>query len=74
MECRTCGAPMIWVTTQKGKKMPLDAEPVAKGKFLLNDDMTVAYIPESDPYTGERYSSHFETCPDAAAHSKKGTP
>jgi hypothetical protein len=66
---------MIWVTTQKGRKMPIDAEPVGKGKFLLNpDDMTVAFIPESDPYTGERYSSHFETCPDREKFRDKPNP
>lgn len=25
-ECRSCGAPIIWCTTAKGKKMPVDVQ------------------------------------------------
>lgn len=34
--CGSCGAPMIWVTTEKGGWMPMDAEPVEGGTFLLS--------------------------------------
>jgi len=65
---------MIWVTTKKGKQMPLDAEPVARGAFIFDGDpeeARVVYIGEKDPYRGERYSSHFATCPNAKDFSKE---
>jgi len=76
VECRSCGAPMFWVTTAKGKKMPLDSEPVSNGAFVLDGDplesgeQKVKHIGERSEYRGERFSSHFSTCPDADKHRK----
>jgi hypothetical protein len=72
--CRSCGAEMIWVTTPKGKKMPLDAAPAPKGSFIFDgdpEDAKVLYIGEKDKYQGERFTSHFSTCPDAGKFRKK---
>lgn len=67
-KCRSCGASIKWVLTEKGKWMPLDAEPVEGGNIaVLNDGSYVS----SDP-GGMRYLSHFATCPQASAH-RKGT-
>ena len=73
--CSTCGAPMVWVTTPKGKKMPLDAEPVASGPWVIEGDPEgpdprVRFIGDA-AYTGDRYTSHFQTCPQAAQHSRR---
>lgn len=73
-ECRSCGASIVWVTTHKGNKMPLDLEPVAKGKWIFDgdpEDAKVVWIGEKDPYTGERFESHFGTCPKSQQWSKK---
>lgn len=72
--CRSCGAAIVWTLTQKGKRMPVDAEPVSNGKFVLEDEeddekRRAVYIGEKGGYGGERYSSHFGTCPHAAEHS-----
>lgn len=66
--CKFCGEEIIWTVTRKGKKMPVDAEPVSKGKFILDPenelgDVPAVFIGDKDKYTGERYDSHFETCP-----------
>lgn len=76
--CRSCGGPIIWTTTRKGKKMPVDFEPVSGGKFILepidqmNEDSepSAVWIGEKDKYSGERYASHFDTCPNAREKRK----
>jgi hypothetical protein len=74
--CSGCGAPMIWAVTEAGKRMPLDAEPVPGGLFILDpaDGATrggsvppVARYARRDLATiGARYTSHFATCPSAS--------
>lgn len=66
--CKYCGRAIVWATTDSGKRMPVDVEPVELGNVRLVDGpngliakVTVpAMIPE-----GERYRSHFATCPKA---------
>ena len=69
--CRTCGAPVLWVTTFHGNPMPLDAEPSDKGNIVLRDGVAhyegKATLFDSAP----RYISHFATCKDAVLHRKK---
>lgn len=62
--CRSCGASIRWVTNAAtGKLIPLDARPVVR--YTLSEDEKEA--------TGQKfYASHFETCPNASGHSKKG--
>lgn len=71
--CRSCQAPIIWSVTRKGKRMPLDAEPTSRGKFVLegedDDGAPQAVFMGDRPYTGDRYESHFGSCPQAAEHS-----
>jgi hypothetical protein len=70
--CRTCGAPIIWAVTQNGRRMPLDADPVAspRGWFTIEgatasgDDLAVA-VPSRPIFV-----SHFATCPQAAEHRR----
>jgi hypothetical protein len=70
--CRRCGAPIRWVKTRKKKNMPVDDEPVSDGRFVIDGELedgtaTVSYLSETaaQTYTGERYISHFKTCPNA---------
>lgn len=70
--CRSCEAPITWATTVKGRKMPLDPEPVDDGNVWVTrvaEDGTplvaVALNAESVPeLVRVRYVSHFVTCPD----------
>ena len=76
-ECRSCKAEIIWTRTERGKRMPVDAEPSSAGNFVLQgeDDPPLAERLPNDAaatYTGEKHQSHFETCPHAKNWSKGG--
>lgn len=63
--CRSCQAPIIWVTSATTKRpMPLDAKPE---KRVVVDEHHVGRVVDA-------YVSHFSTCPNAAQHRKKPTP
>lgn len=76
--CRSCQAPILWVRTERGAKMPLDPEPAeratnptARGLFVLRDTksaegpLAIAITPRT--FEDEQaYTSHFATCPHAA--------
>lgn len=80
--CRSCDAPVIWTETEKGKRMPVDAEPSRSGSFELRTDGPFARpngtrLEEGVPLAvwnpdanEERYVSHFSTCPDAKGWRK----
>ena len=68
--CKSCQAPVIWCVTARGKRMPVDAEPVIVPQgFRLHEarpDVVVATYTGA-PVPDERlYVSHFSSCPDAA--------
>lgn len=50
--CRSCGAEIVWITSQAGKLIPCDSREKAvitvDGRFVKG------------------FESHFSTCPDAA--------
>lgn len=73
MNCRSCGAPILFVTMQKtGKTMPLDAEPSEHGNILLSNGQGVVVKNPADARAcGEKtYLSHFATCPNSVRHRK----
>lgn len=53
--CRSCGAAIIWLSTKAGKTMPTDASRVK---------------PHDTLFDYEQHTSHFATCPNAAAHRR----
>jgi hypothetical protein len=55
-ECRSCGAAIIWVKTQKGKNMPVDHKPEIENATEFDRATMVC---------------HFETCPNAEQHRGK---
>jgi hypothetical protein len=71
-KCNSCRAEIRWVTSQGGKKMPIDAEPVSDGNLEIRDGVArvltkaeLSMLPD-----GPRYKSHFATCLNANAHRK----
>lgn len=79
-KCRSCGAEIVWVTMQSGKKMPCDAELI--GFLEKNDAQTVFIRPDkgivmrgvkapTDMTCFWGYRSHFETCPQADQFRRK---
>lgn len=60
--CEECGAEIIWATTDKGRKMPLDAKPVR--------GFAIRPVARGNPgeYTcisAAIHVTHFATCPHA---------
>ena len=57
---------MLWATSDTGKKAPLDPEPRSDGNIVFEGDPSdrrIKYLEKGNPYTGDRYVSHFATCP-----------
>ncbi len=75
-KCRSCGAPILWAETEKGKNIPIDPTPVQDGNLVLI--LRKSGLPPitmfADRLDGKglpRYKSHFATCPNAGSHRKK---
>lgn len=62
--CRSCGAPIEWAVTTKGKRIPLDPGTFPDGNIDLVDGVALVYMA-----TGGR-RSHFASCPNSAQHRK----
>jgi hypothetical protein len=79
MNCRACDAPIEFVTTESGNKMPVDAvrvlvveEPGAKLRMVLDDGRVVAARLVRDGEAGvSARASHFSTCPEADKFRRK---
>jgi len=59
--CRSCGAPILWVTMESGKSMPVNPERLRV--VLTNRDYTGGTV-----ITG--HLPHWATCPHADKHRK----
>ena len=57
--CRSCDAEIVWLKTQRGKNMPVDATEDSRV------DAEAGRVFDPDEHT-----SHFEICPDADKHRK----
>lgn len=69
--CRSCGARMIFGLTDKGRRMPLDAEPVPDGPWTVDANGNLERASADTP-PEERRQSHFVSCPQGRAWSNKG--
>lgn len=72
--CKSCRAPIVWATTERGRAIPVDAEPHADGNLVLvpvdrGVYLARAYQPLFDG-KAKRHRSHFATCPNAPEHRK----
>jgi len=70
-KCRSCEATIVWCVNERGKRVPVDADPVAGGnmRIIHNPIPNVRLQPDielfSDDDDGVRYVTHFMTCPHA---------
>ena len=55
VRCRTCNARIIFLPTDTGKRMPIDADSVEA---------------EDEEYQRGKHVSHFSTCTNSAAHRR----
>lgn len=75
--CASCDREIRWVVTERGKRMPLDAEPVPDGnvelRVLDGQETAIVHAAGQRPLTavGPFYVSHFSTCPDAGSWRKR---
>lgn len=75
-ECSSCGAPILWAISEKGKRIPMNPEPVVPpGLFVLIDRPghppdAISLARATGPARPRLYESHFATCPDADRHRR----
>lgn len=76
--CRSCGAPIKWVKTFSGKRMPVDVPGVnfvegGNALFVTDEGAAVHGTMAEEPKESLRfgYVSHFATCPNANRWRKK---
>ena len=55
-KCRSCDENIVWLKTERGANMPVDADSVDEGDELFDY---------------EKHVSHFSTCPLADKHRKR---
>ena len=75
--CRSCFAEIVWVELPSGRRMPVDAEAHQAGGVVFDgcanaDGNQRAHVLKADEERtgGDRYRSHFQTCPQAAQHRR----
>ncbi len=75
--CRSCDAEIVWVLLPSGKKMPVDAEAHDAGPVVFDGcadasgEQKAHFLkPDESRTGGDRYRSHFQTCPHAAQHRR----
>ena len=78
--CRSCHAPILFVTMKSGKSMPCDpalvpfwANPNAKGKVVMQTGEVVScdFDGPIDEMTDVGYIPHWATCTDPNGHRRK---
>lgn len=68
--CRSCNAPITWLPTSAGRKMPVDEDPTPDGNIAV-DELGVAHVLTTNDLVMARmmgeplYKSHFATCGQA---------
>lgn len=53
--CSSCRARIVWLKTEAGKNMPVDADSVE---------------PDDQVFVPKKHISHFSTCPNSAQHRR----
>ena len=73
--CQSCGAPIRWVITLDGARMPLDPDPHPRGNVVPElqgrDGQAPRAVVLAKPATDRpAWVSHFTTCRSAASHRR----
>lgn len=69
--CRSCKQPIRFGLTEKGRRMPIDPQPVPDGNVVFIDEQNVRVLSAGEVVDGPRFQSHFVSCPSAARHRGK---
>ena len=75
-ECNSCGAPIFWAKTIKGRPIPLDEQPSPRGNVVVSEEGTALVYRDPSAIApryadSPKYLSHFATCPNAEEHRKR---
>lgn len=76
--CRSCAALIIWAETERGRSMPVDAQPSADGSIRLHAreqyrSPLAVVLPVAKRFgLTNLHTSHFATCPHAARWRQRG--
>lgn len=81
--CSACQAPILWAVTERGKAMPLNADPDPAGNVILTGEVRATdhgaaplavVLGNTSELFGDpdttRYMPHFVTCPHAGRFRK----
>lgn len=60
--CNSCGAPVLWVISHKGRRFTVDAKPVETGCFSLDGNLARYLPPVLNLEADNRYQPHKLTC------------
>lgn len=81
VDCKSCGAPMVWAISEKGKPIPCDVKPAEKGSLFLfrrPDKIEAIYYLSKHPSAvrararGQaKHLAHWATCPRAEQYRRK---
>ena len=63
--CRSCAKKVLWVTTENGKRMPVEEHETEQGNLLLENDLLGDPVARVVAPGEGTHVSHFATCPDA---------
>lgn len=64
--CRSCRAPIVFLSNGKGGRVPVDADTL----YLTGDE--IAELDDDELlFDGTTHVSHFKTCPQAGQFSKR---
>lgn len=74
--CRSCGAPIRWVTMDTGSRNPIDPEPSDRGNLDIADPQRAKIVNRAEAEQrraagDELYLSHFASCPHAGRHRRR---
>ncbi len=81
VKCRSCGANIIWAVTERGLRIPLDAEPnPTKGNFTVEEEtgpdrrynvLRASRVAPLLDMGQVRYLAHHASCPDGKSWRRK---
>jgi len=66
-ECRSCHAPIVWTTTSNGKRMPVDADPIALPHGFRLSDIEGQFEGDGEE---AQLATFVAACPNATQHRR----
>lgn len=77
--CESCQASIVWARTQRGERMPVDADPSPAGNVVVTGEgrerragvLTKGQAAGARAAGQELFLSHFASCPMASDHRRR---